>query len=134
MVCRASQRRDRGCVGGGGDGASWVVGRPYAKQIAEVWRDGSWGAGAREAAGGHVVVHDVGVAATVGDQTVVIFFLYPLVDDGAGPNVIHVGAKNGVLIGKETRLRDDAAGFRHEDGYGVIRSLVKNGNVAAGLK
>lgn len=63
-----------------------------------------------------------------------IFFLNPLVDDGAGPDIIHVGTEDGVLVGEKTRLGNNAASLGHEDGDGVIRGLVKDSSVAASLE
>jgi len=71
-------------------------------EVAEVWLNWSWGAGNSES------THDVGAgrsgssSRTVADQAVVVGLLDPLVDHGSRPGVVHVRAKNGILVTKCT--------------------------------
>lgn len=56
----------------------------------------------------------------VGDDSVAVFLLDPLVDDGTAPVINHLGAKDSVLVIPYTRARDDASSLGKEDGDGEV--------------
>lgn len=56
----------------------------------------------------------------VGDDSVAVFLLDPLVDDGTAPVINHLGAKDGVLVIPCARAGDDASSLGKEDGDGEV--------------
>lgn len=68
--------------------------------------------------------------ATVRDQTKVVDFLNPLIDDSATPILVHLRAKDGVLIIKGPGFRIVAAGLGQEDGDWEVFHLIGKGAVA----
>lgn len=124
---RALQGADAGgtlLVLGEGD-TGGVQGGPLGLEIGEV---GEHGGGCTLA--GVTVLDDgvsggrVGDGCAVADQTVVVGFLDPLVDNGAGPGVVHLGAKDSSLVLKGTGSRGVAASLGKENGDGVAGSIL----------
>lgn len=56
----------------------------------------------------------------VGDDSVAVLLLDPLVDDGTAPVIDHLGAKDGVLVIPCARAGDDASSLGKEDGDGEV--------------
>jgi len=79
--------------------------------------DGSWG----------------GLAQAVFDETVVVSFLDPFVDDGTGPGVDHLVAKDGGLIVKCASGTDIATSLGEEDRDVVLGGVLLQEDVAGGL-
>lgn len=75
----------------------------------------------------------VGGVGPVVDQAVLVCFLDPFVDDGAGPGGGHVGAEDGGLVVEGARRCGVAARLGEEDGDGVVGGLVLEGAVAGGF-
>jgi hypothetical protein len=67
------------------------------------------------------------------DQTIVVGFLDPLVDDGAGPGVYHFVAKDGCLIIESSSCTDIAAGLGEKDGNVVLRGVLLQGYITGGF-
>lgn len=89
-------------------------------QICVIWHD--WGrrscaGNARLDIGGYDCCGDFG---TVGDQAVVVGFLDPFVDDGAGPDAVHCRAEDRALVLECARLHGVAARLGEEDGNVVV--------------
>jgi hypothetical protein len=74
------------------------------------------------------------LAQSVLDETVVVGFLDPFVDDGTGPSVDHLVAEDGCLVVKCARSPNVAAGLGEEDGDVVFGGVLLQEDVAGGFE
>ena len=74
-----------------------------------------------------------GLAEAVFDETVVVGFLDPFVDDGTGPGVDHLVAEDGSLIVKCASGADIATSLGEEDRDVVLGGVLLQEDVAGGL-
>jgi len=98
-------------------------------EVLKVRADGLWCATAAELC---VVAGSCGSASfkVVSDKTVHVRFLDPFVDDGAGPGVDHLLAKDCCLVVKGSWRLNNAASFGEEDRDVVVRCVLLERNVS----
>jgi hypothetical protein len=118
IVCADASRRERG---------------PLIAEILEVGTPALWRAVPAESCIARTDARRWGSAQRVINETIVVGFLDPFVDDGAGPGVYHLVAEDGRLIGKCTGTAHVAAGFGEEDRDAVLGGVLLQGDVARGL-
>ena len=71
--------------------------------------------------------------ATIRNQTKVVDFLDPFINDSTTPILIHLRPKDGVLVNKGPRLRIVATGLRQEDRDREVFHLIGEAAVARDL-
>jgi len=114
--------------------ASRSKGSPVLAQVLKVRILGLWCAVPAESCVGAIDGSRGRLAQSVLDETVVIGFLDPFVDNGAGPCVDHLVAEDGCLVVECASSADVATGFGEENWDVVLGGVLLQEDVARGLE